>query len=407
MPRTSPLRQLNVANVLEVLAGGRAVSRSEIAERTGLSRLTVSAIVHDLEERALVVSHEGSRRRGRAGRAPALFTTERPPRVAVGIDLGHHHVRVMLTNEEGALLASRDMVGNVDMRPSKTLDVAAALTLELLTEAGPLDLLVGAAAGVPAPIDPVTGEVDDCFLPGWSGIVPARELSERLEIAVEVDNDANLGALAQVTFGDARGERNIVYLKIAGGIGAGIVIGGEIYRGGAGLAGELGHIRYADGAACRCGNRGCLEAAVSWQRLAELVQPDDPRGRLSPQDLYRLLHEGRSAATPVLAEVGHTIGRVMASATTVLNPSSVLLGGSTALASDDLVTALRDSLHRYASHAAASRLVVRRTSLGKRAEVLGAVALGLRSHARGAATRWRPPKPTGWAGHSSNTASGA
>src|SRR5262249_9183551 len=133
--------------------------------------------------------------------------------------------------------------------------------------------LVGAGMGVPGPIDRRTGSVGSSILPGWNGLEPGRELSARLGLHVQVDNDANLGGLREVLFGAARGLGDVVSLRVSSGIGAGLVLRGRLYRGSTGRAGEIGHVRARPhGAVCRCGNRGCLETVASATAVAEALR---------------------------------------------------------------------------------------------------------------------------------------
>src|SRR5437588_483201 len=121
--------------------------------------------------------------------------------------------------------------------------------------------IVGAGVGLPGPVDRKSGRIGSAvILPGWAGLEARRELERRLGLHVEMDNDANLGALAEASFGAGRGLADIVYVRLGSGLGAGFVLGGRLHRGATGLAGEIGHVQVRpDGAVCRCGNRGCLE----------------------------------------------------------------------------------------------------------------------------------------------------
>ena len=135
------------------------------------------------------------------------------------------------------------------------------------------------------------------ILPGWAGLNAADELSERLEMPVAVDNDANLGALAEVSFGAGRGLTDVIYVMVSSGIGAGIVLGGRLHRGATGLAGELGHVLVRpDGAVCRCGNRGCLETVASTDALLDLLRPTHGAD-LTVRDLVELVAERRRRRT--------------------------------------------------------------------------------------------------------------
>ena len=128
--------------------------------------------------------------------------------------------------------------------------------------------------GLPGPIEQREGTVGStAILPGWIGMTAAAEMRRRLEIPVMVDNDANLGALAEAAFGAGRDAGDLIYLKVSAGIGAGLILNGRLYRGSAGLAGELGHVLVdPDGIVCRCGNRGCLETVAATGALVDLLR---------------------------------------------------------------------------------------------------------------------------------------
>ena len=153
--------------------------------------------------------------------------------------------------------------------------MAAELVVETLADAGVArETVIGAGMGLPGPIDQGDGTVgSSAILPGWIGMTAAAELRRRLDIPVMVDNDANLGALAEAAFGAGRDAGDLIYLKISSGIGAGLILNGRLYRGSAGLAGELGHVLVnPDGIVCRCGNRGCLETVAATGALVDLLR---------------------------------------------------------------------------------------------------------------------------------------
>ena len=134
------------------------------------------------------------------------------------------------------------------------------------------------------------------ILPGWAGLNAADELSERLGMPVAVDNDANLGALAEISFGAGRGLKDVIYVMVSSGIGAGIVLGGQLHRGVTGLAGELGHVLVrSDGAVCRCGNRGCLETVASTDAVLDLLRPTHGAD-ITVRDLVELIAERTTSA---------------------------------------------------------------------------------------------------------------
>jgi predicted NBD/HSP70 family sugar kinase len=192
---------------------------------------------------------------------------------------------------------------------------------------------------------------------------------------VEVDNDANLGALGELWFGAARGLADVVYLKVSSGIGAGFVLDGSVYRGSTGNAGEIGHVLVRpEGAVCRCGKRGCLESVASAPALVELLRPTHGP-ELTVPGLIDLVAAGDLGALRVVDDAGRAIGRVLADLCDLLNPEAIVVGGDLAVAGEPFLAAIRQVIDRRALPAAARAVDVRPAELGNRAEVLGALAL--------------------------------
>ena len=229
------------------------------------------------------------------------------------------------------------------------------------------------------PIDHDRGAVrPTAILPGWEGLAVAAEMSRRLgDLPVHLDNDANLGALAEVTLGAARDARNAVYVMISSGIGAGLIVDGRPYRGGGGMAGEIGHVLVDEtGPICRCGNRGCLETYISGPALTDLLRRS--RGEvLSVVDIVRLAKGGDAGCQRAIADAGRVLGRAVAAICNVLNPDTIVVGGDLGEAGDLLLDPMREAVGRYAIAPAAEDARVVAGVLGERAQVLGALALAL------------------------------
>ena len=374
------VRELNRIRVVDALRREGTASRSELARLTGVSRTTIASAVADLQARGLVVEttadDQGPATQGR-GRPPVLLRLASSAGAAVGIDFGHRHLRVAVADLSSTVLAERSMELDVGHEAGRALDVAAELVCEVLAEADvdPL-FVIGAGMGVPAPIDRRNGTVgSSTILPGWVGLRAGPELTQRLDTHVEVDNDANLGALAEVTFGVGRGLRDVVYVRLYSGIGAGLVLGGRLYHGSTGLAGEIGHVQVrVDGVVCRCGNRGCLETIASTGALLAVLRPahgDD----LTLAGMLRLVAKGDPGATRVVADAGRAIGRVLADLCNNLNPEAIIVGGELSATGEPLLRGIRDSVDRHAQPGAARAVQVLPGVLGERAEVLGALAL--------------------------------
>jgi predicted NBD/HSP70 family sugar kinase len=373
------LRLGNRRAVLDALARKGELSRADIARHTGLSRTTVSSLVHELLREGVLTESTARTRphKGGSGRPPTVLRLGIPPGVVVGVDLGHRHARVALADLTSSVLAEEHVELDVDHDAAGALDTVVALVGRVLEVSGVERERVGTIGmGVPGPVDIATGRVTSPILADWSGISPRDELRQRLGVPVQVDNDANAGALGELTYGAARGLEDVVYLKIAGGLGAGLILGGRLHHGASGIAGEIGHVQTReDGAVCRCGSRGCLETQVSAPKLVELLQPAHDQA-LTVDSLVQLGHQGDAGVNRVLNDAGRTIGRVLADLCNNLNPAAVIVGGDLG-ASPTLLSGIRDSVDRYAQPAVASAVRVQPGVLGERAEIMGALAMAL------------------------------
>jgi predicted NBD/HSP70 family sugar kinase len=365
--------------VVDALRERGSASRADLARITGLSRTTITSVVRELQANGLIVERPdtaGLARRAETGRPPVLLGLNAAAGAAVGVAFDHRRVRVALADLSATVLAERETQLDVDHDAISALDTAAELVEQLVADSPfGVQRLIGAGMGLPGPIDLESGTVgSSVMLPGWIGYQPSAELSTRLGLHVAVDNDANLAALGELLFGAARGVTNGLYVKVSSGIGAGLVLGGWLYRGSMGRAGELGHVRARpDGIVCRCGNRGCLETVASIPALCELLRP--VHGRIAIEDVLDLLRTGDVATKRVVDEAGRAIGRVLADLCAVLDLETIVVGGELAAAGDLLLRAVEESIERHALPAAAESVDVRPALLGDRAEVLGALAL--------------------------------
>ena len=377
------MRNGNRRALIAVLSGEGPTSRAQLARSTGLSRTTVSNLVRDLIESGQVVetTDRGTPYKGGSGRPPVLVTLATPSGAVAGIDVGHRHVRVAVADRTGHVVAEETSSFDVDGHGERTLAQAATMVGELLRRSG-LEQLHGVGMCVPAPIDRRSARISSGILPGWRDLVPTEVLARELGVPVTADNDANLGALAELHHGAARGVADLVYLKIASGLGAGIILGGRLHRGTSGIAGEIGHVQIReDGQVCRCGNRGCLETEVALPQMLAVLQPayDEP---LDAARVLELDTEGDAGVRRVLSDAGSTMGRALADLCNSLNPELVVIGGPLG-AAPSLLHGVRAAVDRYAQPNTAAAVRVVPGELGDHAEVRGAVALAIARVASG------------------------
>ena len=248
--------------------------------------------------------------------------------------------------------------------------------------------VLGVGMGLAAPIHKATGEIaTEGILPGWHGIRPAHEMQARLGVAVELENDANVGALGEKVFGAARGVEDLIYVRLSPGIGAGLILGGRPYGGNGGVAGEIGHV-LADpaGPICRCGNRGCLETIASPPAVAALLERSSGEP-VAVEQLLELVEAKDRRARRAVADAGEAVGRALSMLVNVLNPELVVVGGDLAPAGPVLLDPIRAAIERHGVAPAAGAVRVMAGTLGDRAEVLGAVGLILAQSPHALATR--------------------
>ncbi|MEJ7794253.1 MAG: ROK family transcriptional regulator [Nocardioides sp.] len=368
---TASLRTANQHRVLSVLRSGAedpvdataAHTQAELARLTGLAPATVSNIVRELAASGLVDTVPGSGRRGSSVRLAETAG------VVAGIDFGHAHVGVAVGDLSGRVLAEERLPLADPLSHEEALGRAASILDRLLEGRGPLR---HAGLGLPAPV--VNNVVrSSAIFPGWEGVDSSASAAAVLGCPVAVENDANLGALAEHRQGDGRGHGSLIYVKIASGVGAGIIINDQLFHGADGTAGEIGHLTINEqGPMCRCGSRGCLETYTSAEHLARLVHPNRPEATL--QDVVDEATVGNVAAQRALEDAGLHLGWALASVVNLLNPSVIIVGGRMASAGELLLEPARTGLRRHALDSVAQTPIVQ-SRLGQRASMIGAVLL--------------------------------
>ena len=378
-PRPLSVRQLNRLRVIETIYRYPATSRAEITRHTGLARQTVSTVTDELLRAGIVEEHaapEDARPRN-TGRPPILLSLVPGAAFAVGLDFGHEHIRVAVCDLSGQPIVDDFSPAEVDHAPTESLDLAHELVRNALSSAGiEREHLLGVGMGLAAPINRATGELEaDGILPGWHGIRPAAEMEARLGVPVQLENDANAGALGEKLFGAGRGVDDLVYVRLSAGIGAGLILSGRPYHGSLGVAGEIGHILSdRQGSICRCGNRGCLETIASPVAVAALLEQSTGRPVSIPA-LLELVAADHRGAQRAVADAGEAVGTVLAALVNIVNPQLLLVGGELAGAGETLLDPIRTAIARHCVAPAGDSVRVAAGTLGPRAEVLGAAAL--------------------------------
>lgn len=348
-------------------------TQAELARQTGLSTATVSNIVKILQDAGLAATEPTTS----SGRRALNVRLNSNGGVAVGIDFGRRHLRVVLTSLSYDVIADESVMLPLGHQSEEGIQAAVVLMEKLLRENGVDKMtVVGAGVGIPGPIDRRTGTVaQGAFLPEWVGINIHQHLEETLKVPVFIDNDANLGAWSEVTWGQHAGVSNLVFLKIGSGIGAGLILNGAPFYGNVGITGEIGHATmHEQGVVCRCGNRGCLETIVSTTTMIEqLSRSENPP--LTPADIVRKALAGDSATIRVVDDAGLAVGRALGNLANLINPEVIVVGGPLAGLGNILLDPIRRGLVKHAVPVIGETTTLTMSSLGDRAEALGAAAL--------------------------------
>ncbi|MBD2896643.1 N-acetylglucosamine repressor [Actinomadura sp. RB99] len=376
------LRSRNRLLVIDAVRRHGRISRVGIARATGLSRTTVSGLVTALlAEGVLTESADGAAPSTARGGRPATPLTLNPEGGGLlGVHLRHTDVRVLLADLSGGVLGEHHRELDVDHRPDEALEFIADTALDLVATVGrDAGRIFGMGVAVSAPVQSRSHTLSlPSMLSGWTDADIAAHLNRRIGLPVHVGNDANLGALAEWTFGAGRGVDDLIYIMLSDGVGAGLILDGRSYQGATGTAGELGHIAVVDGGyVCRCGNRGCLETAVGAQALtAAFSRTRGPDTTIT--DVVALLAADDPGARRVVTDAGRMVGQALAGICAMLEPRMVVVGGQVAALGRPLLDGIREVLGDRLPPAINQGITVTGSVLGDRAEVLGAIVLATR-----------------------------
>lgn len=369
-PEGAPGDLNRAGEFLQLLRDGRPRTRAELAKVTGMARSTVATRMDTLLSLGYVIPFGDASSTG--GRPPSLFALNPTARLVIGADFGASHALVALADLSGEIINELSERIPIDRGPEEVLTWLSAAIMQLLSDAGrSVNDLASIGIGLPGPVEFETGRpVSPPIMPGWDRFdVPAR-LRMDFDVPVLVDNDANIMALGERKSAWPDTE-DMVFVKVATGVGAGIVSGGILQRGAEGTAGDLGHVRVPEGPdyPCACGNNGCVEAVTSGPAIARQLGLDNI------EDVMGLVIEGDPDAIQVVRQAGRHLGGVLATYVSLLNPSLIVLGGSVAPASEHILAGIREVVYRRSLPLATQRLQIVSSETGIRAGIVGAAAL--------------------------------
>ncbi len=395
--------------VLDAIRRGASRSRVEVSRRTGLSRTVVAQRVSELVDRGLVIETGTGPSTG--GRPPRHLRFDAGGGHLLLADLGATSIAVAVADLDGEVLYFSEQAADVALGPEAIIGTVESLFDGLEAKAGWPGPLRGIGIGVPGPVEFGTGRpVAPPIMPGWDGYPIRERLAARYGTRAWVDNDVNVMALGEWQYGVASGHDNVVFMKIGTGIGAGLISDGLLHRGAQGAAGDVGHVGVIGhgGVVCRCGNVGCLEAVAGGAALArdgEAAAADgrspalsaavERAGRVTAQDVAAAAARGDAAGVELLQRAGRYVGYSLASIVSFFNPSLIVIGGGVAESGDVFIAAIREIVYGRSLPLATRDLVIKRSSLGPRAGVMGAAAMVLDElfSPEGIATWSRHPAP--------------
>lgn len=365
---------IDSSDILRLIRDGKATTRSELMEQTGLSRTTIGTRLSELNERGLI-SESGSAA-STGGRPSGLLGFNASAGVVLAIDAGASRAAVAISDLAGESLLERSEQREITVGPDATLTWA---TTELDAMLATLDRthedVWSIAVSLPGSI--FWGRpVSPGAMPGWDGYPVAQRLDEHFGVNVLVDNDVNVMALGEARQHDL--SEQIVVLKAGTGVGLAYVANGFVLRGAQGAAGEIAHtyVPGHDDVVCRCGKRGCLEAVAGGSSMAErLTAAGIPCAGTT--EVAALARGGVPEAIAIVREAGAAIGYVLSIVVNILNPSRLVVAGDLTDARDFLLSALRETVYREANMLSTSELEISRARAGTRAGLIGTTTMAL------------------------------
>ncbi|MDM7890963.1 ROK family transcriptional regulator [Curtobacterium caseinilyticum] len=375
--RTAASPPVGTSELFQILRDGVPRTRAELAALTGLARSTIAVRLDALIDVGLVGPVETAASTG--GRPPAQVALVPRARLVIAADLGASHGRVAVTDLVAASLATREARIDIAAGPVPTLTWLVETIDDLLAEVGRTrDDVVAIGIGVPGPVEFSTGRpANPPIMPGWDGFDVPGWLRGHVAAHVLLDNDVNIAALGEREHGWP-GVDHLLFVKVATGIGSGIVSDGQLRRGAQGTAGDIGHVRVsrAGDVPCHCGNTGCLEAVASGPAIARALRAKGHDVHTSG-DVIDLVNRSELDAIGAVRQAGRDIGEVLATCVSLVNPSVITLGGSITRAGEHLLAGVREVVYSRSMPLATEHLVIAQSRAGSVAALQGAAALAI------------------------------
>jgi predicted NBD/HSP70 family sugar kinase len=362
------------ARLLAHLRHGGPLTRGQLAELTGLARSTVATRLDVLLASGLVVQKQGA---SSGGRPAGVVEFQPTARTLLAVDLGATHGVVALTDLAGSVVARESADLDIADGPDPVLDWVVGAARRLLTQTGhPASHLAGVGIGLPGPVEHSTGlPTNPPIMPGWDGFDVPGYVRRRFDVPVLVDNDVNLLALGEhATIW--RHADDLLFVKVATGIGAGIISGGTLQRGAQGSAGDLGHVRVPFSS--RTPQHGAadadLEALASGPGIARTLTAAGITMKTG-RDVFEASRAGDARVADAIRQAGRDLGEVLATCVNVLNPSVIVIGGSISRAGEHLVAGVREVVYAQSTPLATRHLTITESRAGESGGVIGAATM--------------------------------
>ncbi|WP_395245761.1 ROK family transcriptional regulator [Agromyces sp. MMS24-K17] len=377
MTTDSPQTVTGVSQLFQLLRDGVPRTRAELAKSTGLARSTIAARVDELMRMGLITPVADAVSTG--GRPPSQFALNPAAKVVVAADIGASHATVAITDLTGSLLAEHSEPLDVTLGPEPVLTWLVQGAALLLERTGRDRSHVAAVGiGVPGPVEHSTGQpVNPPIMPGWDRFDIPGWVQQHLPVPVLVDNDVNIMALGERAVAWPNVE-HLMFVKIATGIGSGLISGGQLQRGAQGIAGDIGHVQVARGASvpCQCGNRGCLEALASGPAIARALREQGVDAHTG-SDVVDLVKRGNIDAIQAVRQAGRDVGEVLTACVSLMNPSVIAIGGGMARVGEHLIAGVREVVYTRSTPLATEYLSIVQSQSAEKAAVIGASMLAV------------------------------
>lgn len=385
IPSNQNIRNFNKHSAVDLIRfATTGISRTDLADQMGLTRAAVTLIANDLIENGVILEAES--RSIPSGRPPVVLEINPKRGLVAAVDMGVTHISIALADFSAKIIEETHRPFDIREGPQVCLAQASHILHELLEHSRiKMSQLMAVGVGVPGPVIKDAGTViSPPVMPGWDGFPIRKTLENAWGCSVSLNNDAELGALGEWAYGGGRGERNLAFIKVGSGIGAGLIINQQIYGGTTGSAGEIGHLTIDEnGPLCTCGNRGCMEAFAGGNAIAlqarELVKSGKrtilssiPMEALTAHEVAKAAQRGDLPSQEIIMRAGTFIGIAIAGLVNLFNPGAVIIGGGVAQAGDLLTTSIRQAVRERSLRASEQSVHITTAMLGQRSSLMGA-----------------------------------